>query len=457
MTRPPAGQVRPGWSRRALQRVVGTLALAGMLFVVACTGDGSETPQGSGPLDEVTKSKVTLTWWVLPSANEVAWAKALATDFHRQYPNITVKVQKSAQVGDLRAIVAATVANKLPDILFSADVFTTTEASKGVLLDLTPYMRAYHYKDSDFLGAIMELGVYKEKQYVVPRGMDQIVTLYNPALFEKFGVPEPTEGWTWDEFLAASQKLTRKVDGRQYYAMGSGANTHASYPIYVPFMRGWGGDLTDGEKATLDDPKVARGVSALMDYSRKYTPWFRPPPKDPFLAGFAAMQWAQRPVVYGCCINQDRTKWTTRFTPKFVNFPLLPTPKIGAGMAGWGASAQTEHPREAAAFLMYTLSKRGQEVYSQAAGQVPIRTDLKESTTWREQIPGGSELDQTAFIDFTEYQSFPPTNLPLATNAQMSQAITTMFDSIRLNKAGVPEALKQANETVNSALLTGGG
>ncbi|MGW0229840.1 extracellular solute-binding protein [Actinopolymorpha singaporensis] len=395
---------------------------------------------------------MTLTWWVLSSANEVAWAKALAEDFHKLHPSITVRVQKSAQVGDLKAVVAATVAHKLPDLLFSADVFTTTEASKGVLLDLSPYLAAYHVQPSDFLGKIMQLGVYRGKQYVVPRGMDQIVTLYNPALFRRFGVPEPREGWTWDEFVAASAKLTRKVGGTQYYAMGSGGNTHASYPVYVPFMRGWGGDLTNGDQATLDDPKVARGVTELMDYARKYTPWFRPPPKDPFLAGFAAMEWAQRPVVYGCCINQDRTKWTSTFTPKFVNFPLLPTPKIGAGMAGWGAAADTKHPHEAAAFLMYTLSRRGQEVYSKAAGEVPVRTDLKDSTVWREQIPDGKNLDQRAFVDFTQYQSFPPSNLPLATDAQMSQAITTMFDSVRLRKASVAEALKQANQTVNSAL-----
>jgi ABC-type glycerol-3-phosphate transport system substrate-binding protein len=217
-------------------------------------------------------------------------------------------------------------------------------------------------------------------------------------------------------------------------------------------MKGWGGQMTKGDRTNFSDPKVVEGVTQLMDFAAKYTPWFAPPPSDPFLAGQAAMEWAQRPVLYGCCTTPDRKKWTSSFVPRFVNFPLLPTPEIGAGMAGWGASIDTKYPHEAAAFLMYSLSKEGQLIYSKAAGEVPVRSDLTGSSVWRDQIPQGGSLDQKAFVDYTQYQSYPPTNLPIASDAQIAEAITNMFDEIRLGRASPKAALKSADKAVNAAL-----
>jgi ABC-type glycerol-3-phosphate transport system substrate-binding protein len=157
-------------------------------------------------------------------------------------------------------------------------------------------------------------------------------------------------------------------------------------------------------------------------------------------------------VLYGCCISADRKKWTSSFTPQFVNFPLFQTPAIGAGMAGWGATVDTKHPKEAAAFLMYTLSRQGQLTYSKAAGEVPIRTDLLGSTIWRNQIPDGAKLDQKAFADLTQYQSYPPSNIPLATDGQMAATMTNLFDEMRLGKANPTQALATANKNINAAL-----
>lgn len=443
---------RAALAARGFRRRLIVAAVAAVAMLASSCASGWTEPQVSGPLDQLTSKNVTLHLWVLPSQQEYDWANALAKGFHELHPNITVEVDKSAQVGNLQALVAAVVADKLPDLIFSADVFTQMEASKGMLINMSPYMKAYGYEPNDFVQGIMQLGKWNGNQYVIPRGMDQIVTAYNPALFAKFGVPEPHEGWTWSQFLAAAKKLTRKVDGKQYWAMGSGGNTYAAYPVYVPFMKGWGGKLSVGDTATFDDPKLIKGVATMMDFAKNYTPWFAPPPTDPFLAGQAAMEWVQRPVVYGCCINAERTKWTTQFIPKFVNFPLFPTPAIGAGMAGWGATVNSKHPKEAAAFLMYTLSKQGQLTYSKAAGEVPIRHDLLDSTVWRNGIPDGGKIDQKAFVDYTQYQSYPPANIPLATNGQMAQTMTDMFDTLRLGRATPQQALTKANDSINATL-----
>lgn len=440
-------------SRLSRRSLLGSGLIAGAA-VAGCSGMSTAQPRGEGPLTNVTKRPLTLRMGILPSPNEQAWAQILADDFHKVYPNITVKVEQSAQITDIRTLVTSALSHDLPDIMFSSDVNTQTQSSKGLLLDLTPYMRAYKLKESDFLGKIMKLGQWQGRQFVLPRGLDQVIIAYNPELFRKFGVPEPRLGWKWKEFLHTCKQLQQKQGATQFYAMGT-SSSYTGYPIYVPFMRGWGGDVAtpDGKHTTMDTPQVIRGVTEMMNFYGTYSAAFQSPPVDPFLGGTAAMSMFVRPSMLTVLVNAERTSWTTKFTPKFVNFPLFPVPKIGAGMAGWAGTITTRHPHETAAFLMYTLSRRGQRAYSKAAGEVPVRVDLAHDATWQDVLNFKGTVDQRAFFEFGEAQSFPPDNVPIVSNGQMSAAIGDALDAIRLKTKTVADAMKACNKIVDQTLV----
>ncbi|MBO0885189.1 MAG: extracellular solute-binding protein, partial [Mycobacterium sp.] len=261
-----------GISRRAL--LSGTAAF-GAGALAGCAGMNTAQPRGVGPLTNLTKEPVRLRFGVRPGATELAWATVIAKDFQRMHPNITVAVEQNAQITDIRTLVTGALSRDLPDIMFTTDVNVQTQSSKGLLLDLTPYMQAYGMKQSDFLGKIMQLGQWKGRQYVVPRGADQVIVAYNPETFTKAGLPQPRLGWRWPEFLRACAQLQRK-NGHGFWAMGDGA-TYTGYPIFIPFMRGWGGEVAnaDGSHATLDSPKVVEGVAQMMDFFGKYSAAFQ--------------------------------------------------------------------------------------------------------------------------------------------------------------------------------------
>jgi multiple sugar transport system substrate-binding protein len=436
----------------------GFLGASGALLAGAglagCAGLSTAQPSAPGPLTSLSSRKVTLDFAVSATiVTELAWAKALAADFMTLHPNITVNVYPDAQIVDIKSLVTNAMSGTLPDIMRTSDVLSEIEATKGIFLDLTPYLDAYGYKTSDFVTNIMQLGNYDGRQLVVPRGVDQVICAYNPELFATLGVPEPHMGWTWDEFTAASERLTRKVGGTQYYALGI-ANIYSSYPVFLPFMRGWGGEVVNaaGTRAQLDDPRVVEGVTQMIDYYRTYSPAFLKPPADPFLNGTAAMNFYVRPTLIQQMVNPTHTAWLTTFVPKFVNFPLFPTPRIGAGMQGWAGTVNTRHPHETAAFLLYTLSRRGQLLYSKVSGEVPVRNDLHGSTVWQQPLNFNGPLDQTAFYAYAQYQSYPPTKLPIATNPEMATAIATAFDEMRLGRKSVAQAIRQANTTINQTL-----
>ncbi|MEV0844788.1 extracellular solute-binding protein [Streptomyces sp. NPDC049954] len=443
-----------GPARRTVLTALGALGAGAAL--TGCSGMDVSQPQGSGPRTGLTRRRVRLRMGVLPGPTERLWTSALVEDFQKLHPNISVELQASAQITDLRTTVTSAMSGDLPDIMFSSDVLAQSQASKGLLLDLSPYLKDYGHTDGDFIGKIMELGRWEGRQYVLPRGLDQVVVAYNPRLFDSAGLEQPRQGWTWQEFKAAAAKIDGVRKGERYWGTGTVAGwSYGQYPVYVPFMRGWGGDISeaDGSRATLDDPRVARGVREMMSYFGRYSTAYAPPPVDPFLSGRAGMNFLARPQVFSLLASPDRMKWAIPFKPGFASFPLFPTPRIGAGMAGWAGTVNTRHPHETAAFLMYTLSARGQRLYAKIAGEVPVRSDLADDPSWQDTMNFDGEIDQRAFTAYGDYQSFPPGNLPLVSNAQMATAVQDALDSVRLGTTTPEEAMRRCNRTVNDTLV----
>lgn len=75
-----------------------------------------------------------------------------------------------------------------------------------------------------FGDSINELETVNGKHYALPYSMATYGLYYNKAMFDKAGVPYPTDDWTWDDLRAAALKLTS----------GSGASkTYGFLPDYT--------------------------------------------------------------------------------------------------------------------------------------------------------------------------------------------------------------------------------
>jgi multiple sugar transport system substrate-binding protein len=54
------------------------------------------------------------------------------------------------------------------------------------------------------------------KLYALPVTNMVQVLFYNKSIFDKFGVPYPKNGMSWDETMEIARKMTRQEDGKQY-------------------------------------------------------------------------------------------------------------------------------------------------------------------------------------------------------------------------------------------------
>ena len=240
---------------------------------------------------------------------------------------------------------------------------------------------------------------------------------YNQDLFDAAGVDYPNENWTWDDFVAAAQKLTI-TDGDQTTQWG------ADLGYLMGWDGGWdvlawsnGAEILDTnfqpDNIHLEDPKVVAALQWMQDLV--YTHKVAPAPGQqqalndaggPLLSGKVAM------VVDGCWMLSAY---------KGGNFKLgmsdIPQGSAGRANTMWYAAQlvlyeKSQNKDLAWEFARWLAVDKTANEMTAAAGQncgAPIVREFDElySTAWKD-VPGGEAC--VTSLDNAHYGAIYATN-----------------------------------------------
>jgi multiple sugar transport system substrate-binding protein len=185
-----------------------------------------------------------LTHW---SPETVAKLEAAAAAYTAAHPETTVEV-RAVPFGDLLTTLrtsgggadGATIAGIydawLPDLARDQLVAPVPEATAADTVANWP---------AGVIGAASIDGTL----YGIPNEIDVYALNYNKKLFAEAGIDAPPE--TWDEFLAAAEKLTDKSKGQQGFGMINSWAAGVLHP-FASLLVSNGGDLVVDGKPTLD-------------------------------------------------------------------------------------------------------------------------------------------------------------------------------------------------------------
>lgn len=198
--------------------------------------------------------------------------KAALAEYQKRRPEIAVEAlhlgsgSGTSSVGGFsEQIVAMFIGGTAPDVVFSWIEIVGTYRS--FLADLTPLLKAKNYSQ---LG-IVEIPAnthWEGKQYGVNFAPATGGWLYNATMFEKAGVPLPTDGWTWDDALDAMKKLTKPAE-KQY---GFWSRNYSEYG-YLPLVESNGGrHFADNayKKVALCEPNGTEAFQWWVDLIHKH-------------------------------------------------------------------------------------------------------------------------------------------------------------------------------------------
>lgn len=253
-------------------RKYAALLLSVLLVIVmaltACGGSDSGSGESSG-------EPATLRLSVWGSDAEIACDQEVIDAFMEEHPDIKVELEV---INDdyLTKVETEMLAGDAPDVIYGHPKYFQKWASQDQLLDLTEYFNnSPELTDPEHYAVdLYDAFTYQGKHYATINGADTFLLYYNKNLFDEAGVPYPSEDWTWDDFLAACEKLTVDKDGDgtidQYAITADWGHEHIQ-----AYMAAFGGEIYDD----VNNPTVVtantnegnkKGLQMVYDLVHKY-------------------------------------------------------------------------------------------------------------------------------------------------------------------------------------------
>jgi multiple sugar transport system substrate-binding protein len=344
-----------------------------------------------------------ISFMVFGDAAERAAYERLVADFGRRHPSVQVVLVHVPGQGDYRKRLGIDFAAGMPaDIVLLNYRRYAAFAAKGVLEPLGPYLaRSAVLKEADFYPQAMEPFRWRGTVMCIPQNLSSLVVYYNRDLFDRAGVPRPTDDWTWDDLLHAAKALTRETKGiggtgrvDQY-----GLGTEVSIFRVAPFIWQNGGELVDSHAAptrlTLDAPAAREAVQWFVELQTRHrvVPDAAEEKSESSESRFLNGR-------LGMFLNSRRGVPTYRTITAFDwDVAALPRRRHRAGILHADAYCMPKAARNKAAtwaFIEYANSPDGQRAIAGSGRTVPSLRQLAESPAFLD--PAARPRNSRAFL-----------------------------------------------------------
>lgn len=151
-----------------------------------------------------------------------------------KYPHITLELITGVQTAEL--LIAGST---FPDIVFTSMPNIGHLRDIEIADDLGTFLHKFNmplnkYDDSVMTG-IREYGD-DGNIYALPFTRNFAALFYNKDLFERFGVPFPVDGMTWEETIDVAHRMARTVDGVRYRGFQANSVKNLGSQMSLPLV-----------------------------------------------------------------------------------------------------------------------------------------------------------------------------------------------------------------------------
>lgn len=196
------------------------LLLTGLIMIgTGCSG--GRDPGGAKADVPQSNEPVTLTLYQRSAGlSDEEFQNLIAGPVKKKYPHISLELIRSSKELTPQALIAS---GNVPDLLFVAPGAFREFKDLDAALDLAPLLKANQFDLGRFepfvLETVKEYGGDPNKLLAFPFSVNFSALYYNKDIFDKFGVPYPKDGMTWEEVTNLAKQLTRTDNGQQYFGL----------------------------------------------------------------------------------------------------------------------------------------------------------------------------------------------------------------------------------------------
>lgn len=424
------------------------IGIATMLTMSLYGCGNKEAAKGGGAAGKSVEIKVA--FWGAP--DELTIISDGIAKWQSQHPEILVKLEHTPYRGYVDKLLTRIAGRAAPDVICTeVDLFVTFQ-SKGVLLDIMPYVKNDPSIDiKDFYPEIIERFTVDGKLYAMPRDTAPFACVYyNKKLFDEAGLKYPTDDWNVNDMLSAARKLT-KVDpeGRviQYgfYAWA-----------WQNFVYAFGGSLVDDvrhpTRCTLDSKESIEGLQFYADLINKYGVHPSSIAMTNLAMGVQGMFMTGRLAMFSSGIwETPGLRKIDGFDWDVVMFPKGPkgVRGFGTGGSGYCILKSTAHPKESYEVIKALTGRDAEMLLAETGLAQPAMTAIAESQHWLggDRPPKNRKMLNGA-MKYVVYSPFSP-----AWRQAQELYINPELDLLFSGKKTAKEAVKAFISKVNGLLV----
>ena len=397
------------------------LGMTAVLFGLTACGNKQEAASKEG--------KTTIRFASWDTADDVDAQQKMVDKFNEEHPDIQVVLEAYGSDFDTK-ISASMGSGDAPDVMYMWNYPAYHEGLEP--LDSYIEKEGEEYK-KNFYSTLWNYNSYDGQIYGLPVGFTTHCVYYNKDLFEKAGVEEPKDGWTWEDLEEKAKKIN-EATGVKGFSFSMKPDPY-DYEMYL-WSNGTAYCDKEGKmEGYVDSDKALETYKMFQDMEKDgYAVATEKSGSDEFESGQTAM------FVYGA--------WAVKkYTEAGVNFGLAKLPSFGTeksasilSSSGVAIAKSSKNKEAAWEFVKYWTDEENNK--SRIGTEFPVLVSVVESEKILdkpEYAPFYAMLDQSG--------EYTPASFIMDKWSEVSEKLELAFEEMYN-----PSSLMDVKEAIASVL-----
>ena len=397
------------------------LGMTAVLFGLTACGNKQESKSAEG--------KTTIRFASWDTADDVDAQQKMVDKFNEEHPDIQVVLEAYGSDFDTK-ISASMGSGDAPDVMYMWNYPAYHEGLEP--LDSYIEKEGEEYK-KNFYSTLWNYNSYDGQIYGLPVGFTTHCVYYNKDLFEKAGVEEPKDGWTWEDLEEKAKKIN-EATGVKGFSFSMKPDPY-DYEMYL-WSNGTAYCDKEGKmEGYVNSDKALETYKMFQDMAKDgYAVATEKSGSDEFESGQTAM------FVYGA--------WAVKkYTEAGVNFGLAKLPSFGTeksasilSSSGVAIAKSSKNKEAAWEFVKYWTDDENNK--SRIGTEFPVLVSVVESEKILdkpEYAPFYAMLDQSG--------EYTPASFIMDKWSEVSEKLELAFEEMYN-----PSSLMDVKEAIASVL-----
>lgn len=424
-----------------------TLCFAVAAVAAACSqGQGGSKDSAGDASKEAVKDAAAgpaeIVFYTSNGDSEENFNRQYGDALRKKFPQFTIKYILSGAKGQSLETLLASKTRF--DVFMQGPGFFESQAfPASIQYDMTGLIKTHQVDLNRLDQASVEYVKQSSggKAYFLPIQLEGMVLYYNKSVFDKFGIPYPSDGMTWEQMWDKAKQMTRKEAGTQYFGFGTNSSTiQGMNPLSIP--------LAD---MTADTPTINKDER----WRRFYEYFYEQPNKLPgyqdaiqTIKGFPTLDMFVKDQTVAMFAYQSGLINVWEEQLKAVNWDIVALPPLpgqpGIGSMAvpklFGITSMAKDKDAAMIAIQYLLSDEHQKELARKGITPIVTTDSVKKELGKDSVY--KDRNWNALVHY----KFAPLALRPAYYSQLNAIYQKHFKAASLGQTDLNTALRSAEE-----------